>query len=174
MIFRTGLAALKEGENKSDHFSEKNCLMVVRSSGVNRGEERKRVSISIPADTTVGPTVAEDPRTGRGTVVGIDKAEEEVEVEGDGSAFNSFCKGVNICRAAVAAAASLTEVATSVCRALLSLLSLLLIPLLLRVAVDKFVCRTLLSVVIAISAFTIRDIEDSESTGRELSSWCKK
>ena len=170
MIFRTGLAALKEGVNKSDHFSEKNCLMVVRSSGVNRGEERKRVSISIPADTTVGPTVAEDPRTGRGTVVGIDKAEEEVE--GDGSAFNSFCKGVNICRAA--AAASLTEVATSVCRALLSLLSLLLIPLLLRVAVDKFVCRTLLSVVIAISAFTIRDIEDSESTGRELTSWCKK
>ena len=147
--------------------------MVVRSSGVNRGEERKRVSISIPADTTVGPTVAEDPRTGRGTVVGIDKAEEEVEVEVDGSAFNSFCKGVNICRAA-AAAASLTEVATSVCRALLSLLSLLLIPLLLRVAVDKFVCRTLLSVVIAISAFTIRDIEDSESTGRELTSWCKK
>ena len=171
MIFRTGLAALKEGVNKSDHFSEKNCLMVVRSSGVNRGEERKRVSISIPADTTVGPTVAEDPRTGRGTVVGIDKAEEEVE--GDGSAFNSFCKGVNICRAAVAAA-SLTEVATSVCRALLSLLSILLIPLLLRVAVDKFVCRTLLSVVIAISAFTIRDIEDSESTGRELTSWCKK
>ena len=145
-------------------------MMVVRSSGVNRGEERKRVSISIPADTTVGPTVAEDPRTGRGTVVGIDKAEEEVE--GDGSAFNSFCKGVNICRAA--AAASLTEVATSVCRALLSLLSLLLISLLLRVAVDKFVCRTLLSVVIAISAFTNRDIEDSESTGRELTSWCKK
>ena len=110
LILRTGLAALKEGVNVSGHDSEKNCVIVVRSSGVNRGDERKRVSMSIPADTTVGPTVAEDPRIGTGTELGIERAEEEI----DDFTFISSLNGVNI-RCVTAPAASLTVGATSVC-----------------------------------------------------------